>query len=116
MTGEVTLRGKALQIGGLKEKLLAAKRGGALEALIPWNNQNDLTEIPREIKKGVKITPLKSVFQYLEIALERMPEPVVEPEGGDKPTGMDEMIQPGSDVQVPPTVYTLDPSKDPRYC
>jgi ATP-dependent Lon protease len=117
MTGEVTLRGKALQIGGLKEKLLAAKRGGALEALIPWNNQNDLSEVPKEIRKGLKITPLKNAFLYLEVALERMPEPVEEPDSGDKPRGMEEIIQPATEVgRVPPTVYTLDPSKDPRYC
>jgi ATP-dependent Lon protease len=117
MTGEVTLRGKVLQIGGLKEKLLAAKRGGALEALIPINNQNDLTEVPKEIRKGLKITPLKSAFQYLEVALATMPEPVEEPDGGDKPGGLDEIIQPATEVgRVPPTVYTLDPSKDPRYC
>ena len=117
MTGEVTLRGKALQIGGLKEKLLAAKRGGALEALIPWNNQNDLTEIPKEIRKGLKITPFKTVFQYLEAALEHMPEPVVEPDGKDSPGGMEEIIQPGTEVgNVPPSVYTADPNKDPRYC
>ncbi len=117
MTGEVTLRGKVLQIGGLKEKLLAAKRGGALEALIPWNNQNDLTEIPKEIRKGLKLTPLKSAFQYLEIALVHMPEPVVEPQGGDKHGGMEEIIQPAAEVgPVSPSVYTLDPSRDPRYC
>ena len=117
MTGEVTLRGKVLQIGGLKEKLLAAKRGGALEALIPANNENDLTEVPKEIRKGLKITPLKSAFQYLEIALTNMPERVEEPDGGDKPGGMEEIIQPATEVgRVPPSVYTADPSKDPRYC
>ena len=112
MTGEVTLRGKVLQIGGLKEKLLAAKRGGALEALIPWNNQNDLPEVPREIKKGLKISPLKNVLQYLEIALEHMPEPVEEPEGGDHESrGIDEkLIQPTPGVEnVTPSVYTREP-------
>ena len=112
MTGEVTLRGKVLQIGGLKEKLLAAKRGGALEALIPWNNQNDLPEVPREIKKGLKISPLKNVLQYLEIALEHLPEPVEEPEGGDRESrGIDEkLIQPTPGVEnVTPSVYTREP-------
>ncbi len=112
MTGEVTLRGKVLQIGGLKEKLLAAKRGGALEALIPSNNQNDLPEVPREIKKGLKISPLKNVLQYLEIALERFPEPVEEPEGGDHESrGIDEkLIQPTPGVEnVTPSVYTREP-------
>ncbi len=112
MTGEVTLRGKVLQIGGLKEKLLAAKRGGALEALIPWNNQNDLPEVPREIKKGLKISPLKNVLRYLEIALERLPEPVEETEGGDHESrGIDEkLIQPTPGVEnVTPSVYTREP-------
>jgi ATP-dependent Lon protease len=118
MTGEVTLRGKVLQIGGLKEKLLAAKRGGALGALIPFGNQNDLTEIPREIKRALKITPLKNVFQYLEVALERMPDPVVEPDGGhEKPGSLDDkLIQPPAVENVTPSVYTEPPGKKPLYC
>jgi len=117
MTGEVTLRGKVLQIGGLKEKLLAAKRGGALEALIPINNQNDLTEVPKEIRKGLSITPLRTAFQYLEVALEHMPEAVVEPHGGDKTGGMSEIIQPTTEVgTVTPSVYTAPRRKEPLYC
>jgi ATP-dependent Lon protease len=117
MTGEVTLRGKVLQIGGLKEKLLAAKRGGALEALIPINNQNDLTEVPKEIRKGLKITPLRTAFQYLEVALEHMPEAVAEPDGDDKPGGMSEIIQPATEVgSVTPSVYTTGARKPPLYC
>lgn len=118
MTGEITLRGKVLQIGGLKEKLLAAKRGGALEALIPLYNQNDLTEIPKEIKRGLTITPLKTVDEYLEIALERMPDPVVEPESGgdDKTPGLgDKLIQPSNPVgNVTPPVYT-EPAQRKSY-
>jgi ATP-dependent Lon protease len=108
MTGEVTLRGKVLQIGGLKEKLLAARRGGAEEALIPWENQSDLAEIPKEVRKALKITPFKSVFQYLEAALEHMPVPVVDPDrGGDMPEGMEEkIIQPPKVEDVSPSVYT----------
>jgi ATP-dependent Lon protease len=118
MTGEITLRGKVLQIGGLKEKLLAAKRGGALEALIPINNQNDLTEIPKEIKRGLTISPLKTVDEFLEIALERMPDPVVEPESGgdDKTPGLrDKLIQPSTPVDnVTPPVYT-EPAQRKSY-
>ena len=118
MTGEITLRGKVLQIGGLKEKLLAAKRGGAVEALIPINNQNDLTEIPKEIKRGLTISPLKTVDEFLEIALERMPDPVVEPESGgdDKTPGLgDKLIQPSTPVDnVTPPVYT-EPAQRKSY-
>jgi len=108
MTGEVTLRGKVLQIGGLKEKLLAARRGGVKEALIPWNNQNDMTEVPREIKKDIKVIPLKKVTEFLELALERMPEPVVEPDDGGEDKGIDEkLIQPSTNVDdLTPPVYT----------
>ncbi|MCH7478310.1 MAG: endopeptidase La, partial [SAR324 cluster bacterium] len=109
MTGEVTLRGKVLQIGGLKEKLLAAKRGMIQEALIPFENQNDLAEIPGEIKKGLKVQPFKHVGEMLEIALERTPEPVVDPDGGDqKKTDLpEEIIQPGSGVdEISPSVLT----------
>jgi ATP-dependent Lon protease len=110
MTGEVTLRGKVLQIGGLKEKLLAAKRGGILEALIPWENQNDLQEVPAEVKKALKITAYKSVLDMLPIALERMPTPVVDAdEPGDK-TELDQGVLPSAPKApaVPPGVYTSD--------
>ena len=108
MTGEVTLRGKVLQIGGLKEKLLAARRGGVKEALIPWNNQNDMSEVPKEIKKDIKVIPLKKVTEYLELALERMPEPVVDPDDGGEDKGIEEkMIQPSTNVDdLAPPVYT----------
>jgi ATP-dependent Lon protease len=107
MTGEVTLRGKVLQIGGLKEKLLAAKRGGVEEALIPKENESDLSEVPREIKKGLKVTPLRNVYEYLEHALEQMPDEVEDPD--DTSTGdlREGMIQPNQNVEAPqPSVYT----------
>src|SRR5262249_42403653 len=98
MTGEVTLRGKVLQIGGLKEKLLAAKRGGIQESLIPWDNQNDLVEVPAEVKKGLKIVPTKSVFDNIQLALERVPVPVVDPETPDSKHEVDpKIIQPGTE-------------------
>ena len=78
MTGEITLRGEVLAIGGLKEKLLAAVRGGLKTALIPEENVKDLTEIPDNIKNKIEIVPVKWIDQVLERALERMPEPLPE--------------------------------------
>ncbi len=79
MTGEITLRGEVLPIGGLKEKLLAAVRGGIRLALIPEENVKDLAEIPDTIKNRIEIRPVKWIDQVLEIALERIPEPLPEP-------------------------------------
>ena len=76
MTGEVTLRGNALAIGGLKEKLLAALRGGIKTVLIPQENEKDLPEIPDNVKKGLKIIPVSHVSEVLKHALIRSPEPV----------------------------------------
>ncbi len=69
MTGEVTLRGKVLRIGGLKEKSIAAARAGCTTVCIPWENQRDLVEIPEEIKKTIKFIPTKNVAENLEVAL-----------------------------------------------
>ena len=74
MTGEITLRGEVLSIGGLKEKLLAAHRGGIATVIIPEENSKDLVEIPKNIKEKLNIIPVKWIDQVLEIALERMPE------------------------------------------
>jgi len=93
MTGEITLRGEVLAIGGLKEKLLAAHRGGIKKVLIPEENQRDLKEIPDNIKADLTITPVKWIDQVLEIALTRIPEPLVEDEksteAGDTDTSGD---------------------------
>ena len=78
MTGEITLRGEVLAIGGLKEKLLAAVRGGLKTALIPEENVKDLTEIPDNIKNKIEIVPVKWIDNVLERALERMPEALPE--------------------------------------
>ena len=80
MTGETTLRGKVLAIGGLKEKLLAAKRGLISTVIIPHKNKKDLSEIPEEIQSGLEIIPVQTVEKVLEIALERMPIAVIDPE------------------------------------
>ena len=78
MTGEITLRGEVLPIGGLKEKLLAAVRGGIATALIPEENVKDLVDIPENIKNAIEIVPVKWIDQVLERALERKPEPLPE--------------------------------------
>ncbi|MDX1409752.1 MAG: S16 family serine protease [Saprospiraceae bacterium] len=74
MTGEITLRGEVLPIGGLKEKLLAAHRGGIKTVVIPDENEKDLTEIPKNIKDHLDIRPVKWIDEVFELALERMPE------------------------------------------
>ena len=76
MTGEVTLRGNVLAIGGLKEKLLAALRGGIKTVLIPADNEKDLAEIPDNVKTGLTIIPVGNVREVLKRALVRMPDPV----------------------------------------
>ncbi len=76
MTGEITLRGRVLPIGGLKEKLLAALRGGLTTVLIPKENEKDLAEIPDNVKKGLKIVPVASVDEVMREALVRQPQPI----------------------------------------
>jgi ATP-dependent Lon protease len=76
MTGEVTLRGMVLPIGGLKEKLLAALRGGITKVLIPSDNVKDLREIPDNVKNGLELIPVSNVMDVLRTALVRMPEPI----------------------------------------
>ena len=78
MTGEITLRGEVLPIGGLKEKLLAAQRGGIKVVLIPEENTKDLAEIPDNVKNRLEVHPVKWIDQVLEMALERKPEPLAE--------------------------------------
>ena len=80
MTGEITLRGEVTAIGGLKEKLLAALRGGIETVLIPEENVKDLADIPDNVKSGLEIVPVRWIDQVLEKALERMPEPLSEAE------------------------------------
>ncbi|MEN8198107.1 MAG: S16 family serine protease, partial [Pseudomonadota bacterium] len=76
MTGEITLRGRVLPIGGLKEKLLAALRGGLKKVLIPEENEKDLAEIPDNVKKGLEIIPVATVDEALEHALASAPQPI----------------------------------------
>ena len=78
MTGEITLRGQVLPIGGLKEKLLAAHRGNIKTVIIPVENERDLKEIPHNIKADLQIKPVKWIDEVLQIALQYMPTPIVE--------------------------------------
>ena len=78
MTGEITLRGEVTAIGGLKEKLLAALRGGIKTVLIPEENAKDLQDIPDNVKSGLEIVPVKWIDQVLKVALERVPDPLTE--------------------------------------
>jgi len=80
MTGEITLRGEVTAIGGLKEKLLAALRGGIKTVLIPEENVKDLTEIPDNVKSGLEIVPVRWIDKVLEVALERNPVPLTDEE------------------------------------
>ena len=78
MTGEITLRGEVTAIGGLKEKLLAALRGGIKTVLIPEENAKDLQDIPENVKNGLEIVPVRWIDKVLELALERVPTPLVD--------------------------------------
>jgi ATP-dependent Lon protease len=80
MTGEITLRGEVLPIGGLKEKLLAARRGGIKTVIIPKENERDLKEVPDNIKEHLNIRAVKWIDEVLGIALENMPEPLSDEE------------------------------------
>ena len=76
MTGEITLRGRVLPIGGLKEKLLAAHRGGVGTVMIPKDNEKDLPDIPDNVKRGLEIVPVSSVEEVIGVALTEKPTPV----------------------------------------
>lgn len=80
MTGEITLRGEVLEIGGLKEKLLAAQRGGIKTVLIPEQNVKDLADIPDNVKNTLEIIPVRWIDRVLEVALEKMPTPLSDEE------------------------------------
>ena len=95
MTGEITLRGEVLPIGGLKEKLLAAHRGGIDTVLIPADNEKDLAEIPKNIKDKLDILPVKWIDQVLEVALQHMPVPKRDE---DRPA-TEEQAQPDDQVE-----------------
>ncbi|OHE83313.1 MAG: endopeptidase La [Lysobacterales bacterium RIFOXYA1_FULL_69_10] len=97
MTGEITLRGRVLPIGGLKEKLLAALRGGIRTVIIPDENRKDLADLPKSVTQGLKIIPAKWIDEVLDIALERPLSPVPAPGQGELPVRSDAepVAQPG---------------------
>ena len=97
MTGEITLRGRVLPIGGLKEKLLAALRGGIRTVIIPDENRKDLADLPKSVTQGLKIIPAKWIDEVLDIALERPLSPAPAPGQGELPVRSDAepVAQPG---------------------
>ncbi len=100
MTGEITLRGQVLRIGGLKEKLLAAHRGNIKTVIIPADNERDLTEIPDNIKSDLEIVPVKWIDQVLEYALQYQPTPLTAEENQKKEKeGKQEEIEKSSDEE-----------------
>ncbi len=98
MTGEINLRGYVTEIGGLKEKLLAAHRGGIKKVLIPKDNAKDLPDIPDKIKKGLQIVPVNTIEDVLKHALVRIPEPIEEDSSKIKPITPESAENKGSDV------------------
>lgn len=98
MTGEITLRGQVLAIGGLKEKLLAAHRGGIKTVIIPEENERDLKEIPENIKQDLQIKPVKWIDEVLQIALQYAPEPLAD--AAPELVAKDEKREVGSQTRV----------------
>jgi ATP-dependent Lon protease len=103
MTGEITLRGRVLGIGGLKEKLLAALRGGIKTVLIPKENEKDLAEIPDNVKRGLAIIPVATVDQVLQHALQHLPEPISEmtPEAVEAAAALPPKVEPEKPAVLP---------------
>jgi ATP-dependent Lon protease len=99
MTGEITLRGEVTAIGGLKEKLLAARRGGITTVLIPEDNVKDLQDIPENVKNQLEIVPVKWIDRVLEIALETVPQPLPE----------EEVAKPAAPVAAAPAAAGVPP-------
>jgi len=93
MTGEITLRGQVLPIGGLKEKLLAAHRGGIKQVIIPAENEKDLKEIPDNVKANLTIHAVKWMDEVLEIALERLPEPRIVDDSKERQESQDSKVE-----------------------
>ena len=96
MTGEFSLRGKVMPIGGLKEKILAAVRAGMKTVIIPEQNRKDLEDIPKEMQKKVKIVPVKEIGEVLKLALEKFPLPV--PKGKAKGSGPKVVVRPSREI------------------
>jgi ATP-dependent Lon protease len=97
MTGEITLRGEVLPIGGLKEKLLAASRGGIRTVIIPHENEKDLAEIPKNVVQNLEILPVRWIDEVLSIALERLPQPRQDEETPDEVVASPEVASTGGE-------------------
>ena len=100
MTGEITLRGEILPIGGLKEKLLAAHRGGISTVLIPHENEKDIAELPTKIKDDLKIVPVRWIDEIVNLALESPPKPDVVMDSPNLGLGLDAEDPPEDGVSV----------------
>ena len=98
MTGEITLRGRVLPIGGLKEKLLAALRGGIRTVVIPDENKKDLADLPKAVTQGLKIIPVRWIDEVLDIALERPVGPAKP--AGEKPAAVKRARKTGTQASV----------------
>jgi ATP-dependent Lon protease len=94
MTGEITLRGEVLPIGGLKEKLLAAHRGGIETVLIPHENERDLVEIPKNIKQSLDIRAVRWIDEVLDLALTEIPKPGSEAAAAESPAAEEKETPP----------------------
>ena len=94
MTGEITLRGEVLPIGGLKEKLLAALRGGIKEVLIPEENVKDLEEVPANVKEGLVIRPVRTIDEVFQYGLSKQPEAL--PQTIEQPMAAKQSIEVGT--------------------
>ena len=101
MTGEITLRGEVLPIGGLKEKLLAAHRGGIDTVLIPHENEKDLAEIPKNIKDKLNIVPVKWIDQVLEAALQHLPVPAANSKAAKSESEASQKAEKSTDIVRP---------------
>jgi ATP-dependent Lon protease len=99
MTGEITLRGRVLPIGGLKEKLLAALRGGIRTVIIPHENEKDLVDLPKSVTQGLKIVPVRWIDEVLEVALERPITPMPASGQGDLPVRASEEVTKRADIK-----------------
>ncbi len=98
MTGEFSLRGKVMPIGGLKEKILAAVRAGMKTVIIPEQNRKDLEDIPKEMQKKIRIIPVKEIDEVLKLALEKFPIPA--PKGKPKPAPQKVVVRPSKEVSA----------------
>jgi ATP-dependent Lon protease len=100
MTGEITLRGEVTGIGGLKEKLLAAHRGGIKTVLIPEENVKDLQDIPENVKNHLEIVPVRWIDRVLEVALEAAPQPLPEEEPAAAPAKEGTKVDPAATTEA----------------